>query len=429
MKVLIVHARYRQPGGEDVVVDVQASVLAERGHEVVRFERHNDDLDVAGPLRQVTAAAATIWSRRSQRDLASTLTAERPDIVHVHNTFPILSPSIYAVANAAGIPVVQHLHNARLVCTNPCLVRDGELCTDCVGRRVPWPGVVHRCYHGSATHSGVAAALQLTHHTLGTWARRVDAFLPVSAWLANILTGSGAIPAEKVRVCYSALDPDPGPRWLAAESRPDGGYGLFAGRLAEEKGVRTLVEAAALVPQLPIKIAGDGPERVLLERLITQRRLDHVELLGRVERHELLELLRGARAALTPSLVDSLPMVAVEAAAVGVPTIASACGGIPEVVLDGVTGHLVPPGDPTALAQRLAEAAAHPDTMRKMGFAARERFEQRFTASAFADRLLDAYAIATATAASIGRRRGVGRIGRPHRVAPGDAAHPGPPRR
>jgi glycosyltransferase involved in cell wall biosynthesis len=427
MKVLIVHTRYVRPGGEDVIVDIQHSVLSARGHAVVRFERDNSDLDVDGPVAQVRTALHAVWSRRSQRDLTSVLAAERPDIVHVHNTFPSLSPSVYAAANAAGVPVVQHLHNARLVCIDPCLVRDGRVCTDCVGRRIPWPGLVHRCYRGSIAESGVAAAVQVAHHSLGTWARRVDLFLPVSAWLRDLLVDSGAVPASKVLVCHSALDPDPGLRPAPRPDRPDGGYALFAGRLAPEKGLDTLLEAAARVRHLPVKIAGEGPERALLETMVRRLELDHVELLGQVDRPRLLDLLRGARVAVVPSLGDALNMSAVEAAASGVPVVGSLCGGIPEVVADGVTGHLVAPGDPAALASRLAEAAAEPERMWEMGAAGRVHFEERFTATVFGDRLLTAYATAISNAAAAGRARGYGRVGRPHRLSPTDVAPQLPP--
>ena len=424
MKVLIVHARYRQPSGEEVVVAIQSSVLVSLGHEVVLFERRNDEVGGSGALGQAREAVATVWSEARRREVGAAIAADRPDVVHVHNTFPSLSTSIYAAANAAGVPVVQHLHNARLVCANPWMFRDHEPCTDCVGRRVPWPAVVHRCYHDSVTHSGVAAAVQLTNHALGISARRVDLFLPVSDWLGTLVVESGAVPAAKVLVCHSGLDPDPGARPVPTTARPDGGYAVFVGRLAVEKGVDTLLAAAALVPELPLKIAGDGPDRGAIAAAVAAAGLAQVELLGHVDRTRVLELLRGARVSVTPSnMGDSLPMSAVEGAACGVPAIGSRAGGIPEIIVDGVTGFLVPPGNPTALARALRTAATDPVRMAAMGQAARRHFEKRFAARRMGERLLEAYEVATANAAAAGRRRGVGPVGRLRRMTPTDAGH------
>jgi glycosyltransferase involved in cell wall biosynthesis len=382
MKVLIAHARYALPGGEETLIDTQTAALTALGHQVVRYEEDNADLDVRGAAAKARTAATSVWSRGSRRSIASIIAVERPDVVHVHNHFPSMSPSVLAAANDAGVAVVQHLHNARLVCIQPFLVRDDAPCESCVGR-LPLPGVVHRCYRGSVSQSAVAAAVQITHRALGTWRRRVDRYIAVSESLAATLRRSGVVPADKVVVCHNGLATDPGAREPAA----DGGYALYLGRLSYEKGVDTVVAAAALVPEMRVVIAGDGPERRALER----RAGANVGFVGHVDQARVFELLRGARVTLAPSRgQEPFGIAAVEAAAVGVPTIASAAGGLREIVRDGESGILIAPSDPAALATAMrsmldAEAAA------RMGGIARQVYEAHFSAAAFGERLVDIY--------------------------------------
>ncbi len=378
MKVLVAHARYALPGGEERVVDTQEAVLTALGHTVVRYEENNADLDtqsVAGKLRE---SANSVWSRRARQRVAALIAAERPDVVHVHNQFPSLSPSVYAAANAARIPVVQHLHNARLVCIQPFLVRDDAPCTSCVGR-LPYPGVVHACYRGSRAQSAVVAAVQITHRGLGTWRQRVDRFVAVSNALADTMRASGVVPAAKLSVCHNGLDADPGAR---NASSVDGGYALYLGRLSYEKGVDTIVAAAALVPEMQVIIAGDGPERSALEG----RAPSNVSFVGHVDRTRVFELLRRARVVLAPSRgQEPFGMAVVEAAAVGVPAIAADAGGLREIVRHGESGLLVSPSNPGALAAAMRQVTP------AMGRAARVVYEQQFTAEAFGRRLLDIY--------------------------------------
>lgn len=373
MKVLIAHARYAQPGGEEQVVKLQEQALTERGHEVVRYEVDN------AALRPRQLATGAVWSRTQRRAVADVLRAEQPDLMHVHNTFPALSPSIYGAAQRAGVRVVQHLHNARLVCIQPFLLRDGRACTDCVDRRLPMPGVTHGCYRGSRLQSGAATAVQLTQRLVGTG--QVDLFIAVSDHIRRVVPVDAA-------VCHNALASDPGAR-AAAEDR---GYAMFVGRLSPEKGVDVLLDAAATVPMLPVVIVGDGPERGALEDKARRLRLGNVEFVGRVEHTRVLELLRGARVVVAPSIgQEPFGLSIVEAAAVGVPAIAARAGGLPEVVADGETGMLVPAGDASALAAALS-AALDAARMARLGAAARARFEREFTVAAFGERLLALYA-------------------------------------
>ena len=381
MKVLLAHARYAQPGGEEAVVDAIATVLGARGVDVVRFETDNESA-TSGLVAQLSTAANSVWSRRARRDIARVLADERPDVLHVHNNFHGMSPSVYAAAQAAGVPVVQHLHNARLVCINAFLERDGRVCTDCVGVATRWPGLVHRCYRDSVAGSVAATAVQVTHRAARTWSRYVDLFLPVSQSLADVVVEDGVVPATKVRVCPNGLAHDPGAR------AGGGDCAVFAGRLSPEKGVDVLLEAAGRVPELHVVIAGDGPSAEALRA----RAPGNVEFVGRLDRAGVDELLRGARVLVMPSVGrEPFGMGVVEAAAHGVPAIGSDAGGIAEIIDDGVTGRLVPVRDVNALATQLRIASDDPVGMARLGAASRAKFETTYSPTAFADRLLAAY--------------------------------------
>lgn len=387
MKILIAHARYIEPGGEEAVIDTQQRVLEALGHEVVRYEQDNAGQD-AGVGAKVRTAAASLWSPQARRSVADVIERERPAVLHVHNNFQAMSPSIYRSARAAGVPVVQHVHNYRYVCINAFLERDGHACTDCVDRAVTWPGVIHRCYRGSLPDSAAATAVQLTHRARRTYHRDVELFLAVSEAVASTLRAAHVVPASKLAVCPNGLDPDPG-------ARPPGrdeGYALYVGRLSPEKGVAVLLDAAARVPELPLRIVGDGPLRAELQSQARTRGLDHVAFVGRVDRAAVLEHVRGARVTVMPSIgSDPLPTAIIEASACGAPTIGTRAGGIPELVAHEASGLLVAPGDAHALAAALQRAASQADYFQHLGVAARRRFESHFTGAAFGQRLVAAY--------------------------------------
>ena len=387
LSVIIVHEHYQQRGGEDVAVEADIELLRSHGHRVTTYVRHNDEIKSVGPLSGPRLAANTVWSRRSRLDLAAVIDSCRPDVVHVHNTFPLISPSIFGAATERGVPVVQTIHNYRLVCVSGTRLRDGVVCDDCVGRRIPFPAVRHACYRGNRPQTAVAAAMQVAHRAIRTWERHVNLFLPVSAHALHRLVAAGAIPAERAMVRHNHVAPDPGARPQGS----DRGHVVFAGRLSTEKGVEVLVRAAAMVPEVPVRIIGDGPERARVEQLAKELGTTNVTFVGWLTRDKVFEELRSARCFVLPSICeDLLGMVLIESAAVGVPVIGSNIGGTSEVVTPE-TGMLFPPGDVVALAGVLRDAAARPDAWWQRGLAARRRFESMFSAARAYDCLLSAY--------------------------------------
>jgi glycosyltransferase involved in cell wall biosynthesis len=341
------------------------------------------------PLSQGIAA---VWSRGAARRVRDAIKANRSQIVHVHNTFIAASPSVYGAAASCGVPVVQTLHNYRLVCPAATVYRDGHPCTDCVGRAIPWPAIVHACYRGSRPQSAVVAATLAVHWARGTYTRRIAAYLALTRFQRDLLV-RGGLPADRVEVLPNFLEPDPG----ATRNRREGF--LFAGRLSEEKGVAALLGAAALAPGL-VRIAGEGP---LSSLVLTAAAAGDVEALGQLDKTAVFDQLRRANAMVLPSVwYEGFPVSVLEAFATGTPVIASRTGSLAEVVEDGVTGILANPGDARDLADRLRWAADHLYEMRKMGSNARMVYETTYRGPAHLAALLDTYRRLT-TAAAHGR--------------------------
>jgi glycosyltransferase involved in cell wall biosynthesis len=365
MHVLVVHNRYRQRGGEDVVVEHEIALLRQAGHEVTEYARHNDEITAAAPWQ---ASLGALWNPRTVRDFDDVLVLRRPDVVHVHNAFPLVSPAIYWAASRAGVPVVQTLHNFRLVCPQGLLLRDGKPCEDCVGR-LPWRGVQHGCYRGSRAQTAVAAASVVLHRGLGTWTHKVDCYIALSEFSRQRFV-AGGLPAERIVVKPNSVgEPALG---AAAEHQREGF--LYAGRLAVEKGLETLVRAARGLPNAMIRVAGTGP---LCASVVGEPAL---QALGYLDRLQLGEQMARSIALVMPGhCYENSPLAVLEAFAAGLPVIASRIGALAEVVQDGVTGMLVEPGDAQDLRSRLDWALAHPDRMTGMGKAARQQYLDRYT--------------------------------------------------
>lgn len=249
MRVLICHNFYQQGGGEDQVFAAESELLRKFGHEVQTHSVHNDAVELQGRLK---LAASTIWNRSAASEIADRVRKHRAQVVHFHNTFPLLSPAVYSAAQGAGAAVVQTLHNYRLICPAATLFRDGKPCEKCLGR-LPLPGVVHGCYRGSRAATAVAAAMLGVHRALGTYADQIDAYIALTNFARDKFVEAG-FDGGKIHVKPNFLDPDPG------EGSGDGGFALFVGRLSEEKGIRPMLEAWKTAGKtIPLKICGDGP--------------------------------------------------------------------------------------------------------------------------------------------------------------------------
>lgn len=382
MRVLLVHNRYKQRGGEDVVFEAEEALLRSRGVEVRTHIADNVEIDRRSKVR---TAIDTIWSLESYRTLRRVLSEFRPDVVHFHNTFPMLSPAVYDACRAQRVPVVQTLHNYRLICPNALCFRDGAVCLDCVGKLVPVPAVKYSCYRGSRLETLGVATMLSVHRVLRTWATKVDAYIALTRFSRDLLV-RGGLPVERIYVKPNFLSEDPG------VGNHEGGYFLFVGRLSPEKGVSTLLEAWELLGDQapPLQIAGTGPLAPEVEAAAA--RLRSITFLGQRSRDEVYALMRNAAALVLPSVCfEGFPMTLVEGFATGTPILASDLGNLSSLVVDGETGLLFAPGEPRRLADRVLWLANHPGEARQMARRARAEYEQLYSAKANFTQLMAIY--------------------------------------
>jgi len=382
MRVLSVHSRYQMRGGEDECHEAEVSLLREMGNIVEVYEENNERVAALGNLQM---ALRTVWSQEAHQAVKRQLTEQHYDVVHVQNFFPLISPSVYYAAKAEGVPVVQTLHNYRLLCPNAKFFRDGRVCEDCLGKSVPWPGILHACYRGSRPATGVVTAMLTLHSTMHTWMEKVDVYIALTEFARQKLI-EGGLPAEKIVVKPNFVHPDPGP----GEGR--GGYALFVGRLSPEKGVETLLAAWKLLAgKVPLKIVGDGPLANWVAAAAAQ--VPGVDLLGRMPQTEVYKLMGEAAFLIFPSeWYETFGRVAIEAFAKGTPVIASNIGAIAELVDSGRVGLHFRPGDSEDLADKVEWMIAHPAEVAQMRREARAEFEAKYTARENYQRLIEIYA-------------------------------------
>ena len=384
MRVLLAHNAYQQRGGEDFAVEREIELLRERRHQISTFFVSNDDIS---NMSRARLAADTLWSSSSKRSLKERLQSERPDVVHFHNILPLISPATYYAAQSEGVPVVQTLHNYRLLCPNALFFRDGGACEDCLGKPVPWPGVVHACYRESRAASGVVAGMLTVHRFLKTWTEKVDVYIALTEFARRKFI-EGGIPAEKVAVKPNFVNPDPGP------GEGKGGYALYVGRLSEEKGVGTMLRAWELLgDRIPLKVVGDGS---LAERVSgAVERLSGVEWMGQLPGEQVTELMKDAAFLVFPSTwYEVFPLVIVEAFATGLPVLASDIGNMSSLIDHGHTGLHFRPGDGEDLAVQVGWVLSHPDELSRMRREARAEFEAKYTAEHNYERLMEIYEMA-----------------------------------
>jgi len=367
------------------VVDSEASLLEERGHSVYRFEEDNR---AAISMNRIKLGVATVWNVDVAQRLESVVNQTKPDVVHFHNTFPLISPAAYSAARRAGAAVVQTLHNFRLACTNGLFFRDGQPCEKCLKALFPWRGVYHRCYRDSILASTAVTSMLAIHRVLGTWERHVDAYVIPGEFARKKLVESG-VPAWKAYVNSNFLETDPG------IGKGSGGYALFAGRLSDEKGLRTLVEAWRRLPgALPLRILGDGPLAEWLQNEILA--IPQIRWLGLLPRSEVLSQMKDASILVFPSeCYETCPLVILEAFATGLPVVTTDHGAAASIVRDGETGVFFKAGNPENLADRAAQLYGNPRLRHVIGKNARKEFESLYTRDRHYDRLLEIYEAAS----------------------------------
>ena len=399
MRVLVVHGRYRSaaPSGENNVVDQESDALRAAGHHVESFDRNSDDISGFSVARKVALPARSMWNEEARRDLGRRLVRSRPDVVHVHNTFPLLSPSVLRACADTSTPVVATVHNYKLACASGDFFRDGRPCHDCSGTR-GMPGLRHGCYRGSRL--ATVPVVVGTAVNRRRWHDLVSAFVFISAAQRDLLQPLGLSP-ERVFVKHNFV---PAPSLPATPRRSHSV--AYVGRLDDAKGIPLLMAAWDQFrdrrpdSHLRLRVAGGGP----LSHEVTRWAADRasVDFVGFVPRARASELMAESLAVLVPSQwEETFGLVAVEAMASSVAPVAPASGSFPELVTDREDGYLFPPGDPAGLAAVLTEIDGDPDRARQRGGRGRHTYERRFTQEANVSHLLEIYRFAMSHPAAV----------------------------
>ena len=373
MKVLLAHNFYRSsaPSGEDSVFRNERALLLDNGVEVVTYEMFNDSIDTSSLAKRTRLALNTAWSNETYKAVKQLIEQTKPDIAHFHNTFPQISPSAYAACCDSGVPVVQTLHNYRLICANALLLRDGRPCEDCVGNTL-LPALRHRCYRDSLWATGALVWMLTRNRQRRTYQTMVDRYIALTEFAANRLIAGGL---PKDRVCTK-------PNFMPGVTEAglgDGGYAVYVGRLSPEKGLRTLLAAWRWITDIPLKIVGDG---LLRDELIDLSRKNNllVEFLGFCDRSTIIDIVGRAALQIVPSeCYEGFPMVILESYACGTPVVSSRIGSLSEIVRDGETGLKFEAGNAADLARTVNRLLDEPARLAIMRKKSREEFLAKYT--------------------------------------------------
>ncbi len=395
MKILLVHNYYGSgaPSGENAVYTAERELLRQHGHTVIEFTRHSDEIRGRGAMGILRGAFATPWNPFSKLALQSVLKKEKPDVMHVHNTFPLLSPSIFHATKGLHTATVLTLHNYRTFCAAGILMRDDVPCTECLDTQSVSPAIKYGCYRKNRLATLPLAMMIALHRRVGTWERHVDAFIALSGFQSEKMTGA-RLPAANIHIKppFYVNPPSPLP-WEKRESKV-----VFVGRLGMEKGLNILIDAwkqwGREAPQL--EIIGEGPERLRLQESVRGNGIgDKVSFLGQLPFLEVQRRLRLARLLVLPSLCfEGFPMAIIEAFSLGVPVAASDIGPLPNIVKKGESGVLYQPGDAVSLYHAIKEIWYRSDRLSLLGQGALQEFYKKYTADTNYETLIEIYRIA-----------------------------------
>jgi glycosyltransferase involved in cell wall biosynthesis len=385
VRILQLHNHHRSLGGAMEVLAHEGELLSEAGHDVEELTLPATETLGLSSSRQAVKA---IWNKEMADELSARITTFRPDVVHVHTPFPLMSPVVFRTAHQAGIPTVTTLHSYRWSCVAGTCVRDGHTCEDCVGSKLKLPGIRHRCYHDSVAGSAALTISLAVHRALGTQTKCVDRWLTLTSFAKRLLVRDG-IDEAKITVKPNSV-PDLG----VGSGPPEGDRMLvFAGRLIPIKGVRALIEAWRQVSGSGVRlvIAGDGELRPEVEALVAE--CGDVSFVGWVDEDEVTELYRNAEAVLVPSeWYEGLPLVILRSLSVGTPVITSDLENFAEDVIADRVGETFPVGNASALRDVLRRVIDDPSHLREMRGRARASYETRYSPTVDVQRLEAVYA-------------------------------------
>jgi glycosyltransferase involved in cell wall biosynthesis len=387
VKILLVQNSHRSgsSSGDDGVYEREAALLQRYGHEVSRYNPSNDDFDSQGLPGKLSVALQIPWSFSSARRIREIVRIEKPDIAHVHNFFPLISPSVYYALKAAGVPLVQTLHDFRFLCAMAFFMRDGRICEECRGGSV-FRSIRYGCFKESRMQTIPVALMLKLHQKLNTFKEKIDAYICLTESQRKIFSDSG-FAEEKLYVKPNFVEDtyEPG-------GNGRGEYVVFIGRLGEEKGLRTLIAAWRALPEVPLKIIGDGPDAEACKKLVGSLKIQNIEFLGFKPHQDCMKILDGSRFLVMPSICyETFGMVIVEAFSRAKPVIASNLGAMADIVKDNETGLLYTAGGAGQLADKVRQLWNSPGDCAGMGMTARKEYQAKYTPEKNYEMLMNIY--------------------------------------
>jgi glycosyltransferase involved in cell wall biosynthesis len=382
MKVLLIHNAYQVQGGEDLVVRAEQEALLSHGVDVRLYSRHNDELKSFGIRDKMLFPVDAIVSPSTRRDLPRLLDAFRPDVAYLHNLYPLISPAVYGVLEAAAVPMVQAIHNYRPFCARADFLLRGEICERCLHGGL-WNAVAQKCFHDSRLISGVyAASSWIARRSLG----KVSTFLAPGEFVRSKFIEAG-VPGDKIVVRPHAIDTQ-----AIQPGAGAGDYALYLGRLGSEKGLHTLLEAFSQTPEIPLRIAGAGPLEAELREIVDRRKLANVSFAGFQSGEAKWRSIENAQFLVFPSeCYETFGIPILEGYAKAKPTVGSRVGSVPYLVKDGETGLLFEPGNAADLAAKVRLLFGNPDLCERLGRKGRKVAEERHDPATSFETLIGAF--------------------------------------
>lgn len=385
MRVLLVHCFYRSsaPSGEDSVYRNEKKLLEDNGFEVITYEKYNDNLDNHSTLNKISAGAEFIWSSLVFHELTKIIEKYKPDVAHFHNIFPQISTSSYAACKKMGVPVVQTLHNYRYICPSGLLQRKNKPCEKCIKGSL-LNSLIYQCYRGSLFSTLPIVIMIIFNKIVGNFNNKVDRYIALTNFSKSRFI-AGGFPKDKFSVKPNFVD-------FIENSEPTiGDYVVFVGRLTQEKGVGTLIEACKKIKNIPVKILGDGELRGRLESICIQFNLN-VEFLGNQPKDKVMAIIKKSRFLVIPSeWYEGFPVVVVEAYACGKPVLASKIGSLDEIIIENVTGRKFTFGSSSSLAATIESMWLDTKMLKVMANNARAVFDTQYNPTTNFKNLLQIY--------------------------------------
>ena len=370
-KVLIVHNYYQIPGGEDSVVENEKNLLLDNGHEVILYTRHNDEIKSRGILGKLILPFETIFSIKTYKDIKRKIKEENIDIVHVHNTLPLVSPSVYYSAIHCKIPVIQTIHNFRLLCPGATFTRENKICEDCSDSSLVC-SIKNRCYRGSLIQSIVSALTLKVHRLIGSY-DKVSGYIALTEFNKKKLMK--LIKEEKIFIKPNFIK-----RNISTElENGNKNYFLFLGRIDELKGIKVLLESWKEIKNSELLIVGKGPLENYVKGYIEKNNIDNVKLLGFKKHSEVMDIIKNSKALIVPSQwYEGFPMTIVESLALGVPVIASDIGNLSTIIINRENGLLFKYDDAEELKEKILEIQSNDKLLNKLSNGANKSYTEKY---------------------------------------------------